>query len=102
MGQVISKEKKQKKEGLMTQMKSKTEQTPKPSPTKTNNNAPNKKSPSPPPPRSLSSTLGSESLSEEFLVYLQKLDKDSGGDHDREDSLKFVLKVRFRNLFQTI
>ena len=109
MGQIISKEKKQKREGLMSQMKSKTEvciniynhhrlvkglyfQAPSSSPSKTPA-SPSRQSP-PPPPRSLGASLASSSLTAELLTYLRQLDKDSGGGADRELSLSFVLQVR--------
>ena len=91
MGQIISKEKKQKREALLPQMKSKAEAAPV---------SPAKKPPSPssssppPPPRSLAATLASAALSAEFLAYLQKLDTAAGGGADREDTLQFVIKVR--------
>ena len=91
MGQIISKEKKQKREALLPQMKSKAEAAPV---------SPAKKPPSPssssppPPPRSLAATLASAALSAEFLTYLQKLDTAAGGGADREDTLQFVIKVR--------
>ena len=110
MGQIISKEKKQKREGLMSQMKSKTEvciniqnhhrlvlkglyyQAPSSSPSKAPA-SPSRQSP-PPPPRSLGASLASSSLTAELLTYLRQLDKDSGGGADRELSLSFVLQVR--------
>ena len=121
MGQIISKEKKQKREGLIAQMKDKTEVRfdcriksvgrfymrincnvtelskifhfqGSSSPTKT----PTRSSP-PPPPRGLSSTLTNTSLTQEFLLFLQQLDKDSGTSHDREDSLNFVIQIRNLN-----
>ena len=91
MGQIISKEKKQKREALLPQMKTKTEAAP---------GSPAKKPPSPssssppPPPRSLAATLASAALSAEFLAYLQKLDTAAGGGADREHTLQFVIKVR--------
>ena len=114
MGQIISKEKKQKREGLMSQMKSKAEvlhlifnhspwikyiillsyfQAPSPSSSPSKAPAsPSRQSP-PPPPRSLASSLASTSLTQELLTYLRQLDRDSGGGTDREDTLSFVLKV---------
>merc|ERR1712137_217922 len=91
MGQIISKEKKQKREGLMSQMKSKTE-APTSSPSKAPA-SPSRQSP-PPPPRSLAASLASTSLTAELLTFLQKLDKDSGGGTDRELTLSFVLQIR--------
>ena len=90
MGSAFSKQK-QKKEGLMSQMKSKTEQT-----------QSRTVSPSPsfcqtPPPRNLATTLSSPPLSQEFLSFLTTLDKASCLEEDecgRADSLQFVLDLR--------
>jgi len=92
MGSIISKPKdnKQKREGLMTQMRSKTEDV---SPSK---KTPTKRSPSPP-PRRLSSTLESASLTKEFLTFLKALDKASlvpDNECGRAESLQFVLEVK--------
>merc|ERR1712158_137448 len=84
---------KEKREGLMSQMRSKTELSPTPSQTV---------SPSPsfcqtPPPRNLATTLSSTPLSQEFLSFLITLDKASCLEEDecgRADSLKFVLDLR--------
>ena len=93
MGSAFSKQK-QKREGLMSQMKSKTELSPTPSRTV---------SPSPsfcqqtPPPRNLATTLSSPQLSQEFLTFLTTLDKASCLEEDecgRADSLQFVLDLR--------
>ena len=94
MGSAFSKQK-QKKEGLMSQMKSKTEQR-SPTPSRT----PVSQSPSfcqTPPPRNLATTLSSPPLSQEFLSFLTTLDKASCLEEDecgRADSLQFVLDLR--------
>ena len=92
MGANISK-RKEKKEGLMNQMKNKTEppsQSKKPV------------SPSPslcqtPPPRNLATTLSSPALSQDFLAFLATLDTAScleEGELGRRDTLGFVLELR--------
>ena len=96
MGQIISKEKKQKREALLPQMKSKAEAAPvSPAKTPPSPSSPSSSSP-PPPPRSLAATLASAALSAEFHAYLQKLDTAAGGGADREDTLQFVIKVRIK------
>ena len=95
MGQIISKEKKQKREALLPQMKSKAEAAPGSPAKKTPSPSPSSSSP-PPPPRSLAATLASAALSAEFLTYLQKLDTAAGGGADREHTLQFVIKVRMK------
>merc|ERR1711962_579796 len=91
MGSAFSKQK-QKKEGLMSQMKSKTElssQAPSPAPV-----SPSQSFCQTPPPRNLATTLSSNQLSQEFLAFLTTLDKASCLDEDecgRADSLRFVL-----------
>jgi len=94
MGSIISKpkEKLQKKEGLIAQMKTKTEAE---SPSK-KAPSPSRKSPSPP-PRRLSSTLETASLTREFLTFLQDLDKASllpQNESGRAQTLQFVLEVK--------
>ena len=97
MGQIISKEKKQKREALLPQMKSKAEAAPVSPAKKPPSPSPSPSSSSPPPPpRSLAATLASAALSAEFLTYLQKLDTAAGGGADREDTLQFVIKVRIK------
>ena len=57
---------------------------------------PSKRSPSPP-PRRLSSTLASTSLTTEFLIFLQELDKASLVPEEecgQADVLRFILEVR--------
>jgi len=92
MGILLSKpkEKQQKREGLMAQMKNKTEDV---SPSK---KTPARGSPSPP-PRRLSSTLESASLTTEFLSFLRDLDTASLVPHNecgRAEALQFVIEVR--------
>ena len=100
MGQIISKEKKQKREALLPQMKSKAEAAPVSPAKKPPSPSPSSSSP-PPPPRSLAATLASAALSAEFLAYLQKLDTAAGGGADREDTLQFVIKVSIKYSYVT-
>jgi len=116
MGQTISKKKeKQKREGLMTQMKNKTVfsytlesilqisifQDSSPSLSLQGRSSPSprlqgRSSPSPP-PRGLHSTLGSPTTTKEFLLFLNQMDKATMMDEEecgRAGSLEFVLKVR--------
>jgi len=94
MGSAFSKQK-QKKEGLMSQMKSKTElSSPASSPAPV---SPSQSFCQTPPPRNLATTLSSNQLSQEFLAFLTTLDKASCLDEDecgRADSLRFVLELR--------
>ena len=93
MGANISK-RKEKKEGLMSQMKSKTERS---SPTPSRTVSPSPSFCQTPPPRNLATTLSSNQLSQEFLAFLTTLDKASCLDEDecgRADSLRFVLELR--------
>ena len=70
MGSAFSKQK-QKKEGLMSQMKSKTElSSPAPSPAPV---SPSQSFCQTPPPRNLATTLSSNQLSQEFLAFLTTL-----------------------------
>jgi len=101
MGQTISKKKeKQKREGLMTQMKNKTLDS-SPSLSLQGRSSPSprlqgRSSPSPP-PRGLHSTLGSPATTKEFLLFLNQMDKATMMDEEecgRAGSLEFVLKVR--------
>ena len=103
MGQIISKEKKQKREALLPQMKSKAEAAPGSPAKKPSSPSPSPSSSSPPPPpRSLAATLASAALSAEFLTYLQKLDTAAGGGADREDTLQFVIKVRIKYYYSYV
>merc|ERR1719483_420183 len=88
MGINFSKKKdKERKEGLMTQMKDKTEMSPPP--------------PSPPPPpRGLQGTLTSTYLYLEFQTFLRQLDLATSGHHDdsglgEEDSGERVTSLNF-------
>jgi len=93
MGSAFSKQK-QKKEGLMSQMKSKTELS---SPTPSGTVSPSPSFCQTPPPRNLATTLSSPPLSQEFLSFLTTLDKASCLEEDecgRADSLQFVLDLR--------
>ena len=93
MGSAFSKQK-QKKEGLMSQMKSKTERS---SPTPSRTVSPSPSFCQTPPPRNLATTLSSTPLSQEFLSFLTTLDKASCLDEDecgRADSFQFVLDLR--------
>ena len=93
MGSAFSKQK-QKKEGLMSQMKSKTEVS---SPTPSGTVSPSPSFCQTPPPRNLATTLSSPPLSQEFLSFLTTLDKASCLEEDecgRADSLQFVLDLR--------
>jgi len=101
MGQTISKKKeKQRREGLMTQMKNKTLDS-SPSLSLQGRSSPSpllqrRSSPSPP-PRGLHSTLGSPTTTKEFLLFLNQMDKATMMDEEecgRAGSLEFVLKVR--------
>merc|ERR1711971_1528166 len=89
MGSIISKakEKLQKKEGLVAQMKNKTEAG---SPSK--KTSPKKLAS--PPPRRLSSALEAASLTRGFLTFLQNMDRASlvPGQSGRADTLQFVLE----------
>merc|ERR1712110_986491 len=79
MGSAFSKQK-QKKEGLMSQMKSKTKER-----STTPSRTPVSQSPSfcqTPPPRNLATTISSPQLSQEFLSFLSTLDKASGLEED--------------------
>ena len=93
MGSAFSKQK-QKKEGLMSQMKSKTEVS---SPTPSGTVSPSPSFCQTPPPRNLATTLSSPPLSQEFLSFLTTLDKASGLEEDEcglADSFQFVLDLR--------
>merc|ERR1712106_1232645 len=101
MGQTISKKKeKQKREGLITQMKNKTLDS-SPSLSLQGRSSPSprlqgRSSPSPP-PRGLHSTLGSPTTTKEFLLFLNQMDKATMMDEEecgRAGSLEFILKVR--------
>jgi len=90
MGANISK-RKEKKEGLMSQMKSTVEAPPI-----------RQVSPSPsicqtPPPRNLATSLATPALSQEFLAFLGTMDAATGleeGECGRADTLQFILEVR--------
>ena len=90
MGANISK-RKEKKEGLMSQMRSTVEAPPI-----------RQVSPSPsicqtPPPRNLATSLATPALSQEFLAFLGTMDAATGleeGECGRADTLQFILEVR--------
>jgi len=90
MGSIISK-RKDKKEGLMSQMKNMTERS------KSRTVSPSPSTIHTPPPRNLATTLASPTLSHEFLSFLRTLDEAScleEGECGRADSLQFVLDLR--------
>jgi hypothetical protein len=89
---VINSKRKEKKEGLMSQMKSKTEPSPSPpAPSPAGLQPP----PGPPPP-GLAATLASPATARRFLAFLRGLDEAAGLEEDecgRAEDLQFVLDV---------
>jgi len=97
MGNIISK-KKEKREGLMSQMRDIAENNNSHSVSRSPSVTPSTSTSLPsPPPRNLASTLASPVLSQEFLAFLTTLDEATGlEEHEcgRADTFRFVLDVR--------
>ena len=93
MGANISK-RREKKEGLMTQMKSKTESSPSRTVSPSQSICSGSTSP---PPRNLATTLASPQLALEFRTYLTLLDEAAcleEGEVGRAETLQFLLDLR--------